>query len=71
MVRKEDEEKYEETEMNFEGTYLSDGLVDSAQLGNGKCPHPEGVSTAKMVSFCPAIIKLRIHENSVFLVPVK
>ena len=34
-------------------------------------PHPEGVSTAKLVNFHPAIIKLRMRENGIFLVPVK
>ena len=34
-------------------------------------PHPEGVSTANMVNFHPAIIKLRMRENGIFLVPVK
>ena len=32
---------------------------------------PRGSSTEKMVNFHPAIIKLRMHENGVFLVPVK
>ena len=32
---------------------------------------PEGVSTAKMVNFHPAIIKLWMRENGIFLVPVK
>ena len=36
-----------------------------------KMPHPEGVSTANMVSFRPAIIKLWMRENVIFLVPVK
>ena len=31
-VKKEDKEKYEETETNFEGAYLSDGMADSAQI---------------------------------------
>ena len=34
-------------------------------------PYPEEVSTAKMVNFHPAIIELWMHENGVFLVPVK
>ena len=34
-------------------------------------PYPEGVSTVKMVNFCLAIIKLRLCENGIFLVPVK
>ena len=33
--------------------------------------YPEGVSTANMVNFYPAIIELWMHENGVFLVPVK
>ena len=33
--------------------------------------HPEGVSTAKMVNFCPAIIELWMCKNGIFLVPVK
>ena len=28
----EDEENYEESKTNFEGTYLSDSLVDSSQI---------------------------------------
>ena len=36
-----------------------------------KVPYPDGISTAKMVNFHPAIIELRMHENSIFLVPVK
>ena len=34
-------------------------------------PYPEGVSTAKMVNFRQAIIKLWMRENGVFLVSVK
>ena len=72
MVQKEeDKEKYEETETNFEGAYLSDGLADSAQKLKWEVPHSEGVSTAKMVNFCPAIMKLRMCEKGIFLVPVK
>ena len=33
--------------------------------------YPEGISTTKMVNFCLAIIELRMHENAIFLVPVK
>ena len=31
-TEKEEKEKYEETKMNFEDAYLSDGLVDSFQI---------------------------------------
>ena len=34
-------------------------------------PYPEGISTAKVVNFCPANIKLGMHERGVFLVLVK
>ena len=34
-------------------------------------PHSEGVVTAKLVNFCPGTMELWIHENSIFLVPVK
>ena len=34
-------------------------------------PYPEGISAAKMVNFCSAIIELRMRENGIFLVPVK
>ena len=33
--------------------------------------HPEGVSTAKMVTFHSGTIKLQMCENSIFLVSVK
>ena len=33
--------------------------------------YPKGVSTAKMVSFRPAIIELWMRENGVFLVRIK
>ena len=32
--KSEDKEKYEENKTNFEGTYLSDGWVDSMQIWN-------------------------------------
>jgi len=35
---KEGEEKYKGN--NFEGTYLRNGLVDSAQIWNWRCPTP-------------------------------
>ena len=38
---------------------------------NWVVPYPKGVFTAKMVNFRPAIIKLRMRENDIFLVPVK
>ena len=34
-------------------------------------PHPEGVSTAKMVNFWSGTIKLQMCENKIFLVSVK
>ena len=34
-------------------------------------PYPEGFFTAKIVKFRPAIIELWVHENGIFLVPVK
>ena len=36
-----------------------------------EAPYPTEVSTAKMINFRPAIIKLRMCEKGVFLVPVK
>jgi len=36
-----EEEKYEENKMNFEGAYLGNGLVDSAQIWNWRCPTPK------------------------------
>jgi len=36
----EKEEKYEENKMKFEGAYLRNGLVDSAQIWNWRCPTP-------------------------------
>jgi len=40
VLRKEEEgeEKYKENKTNFEGTYLRNGLVDSAQIQNWRCP---------------------------------
>jgi len=40
VLRKEEEgeEKYEENKMNFEGAYLGNGLADSAQIWNWRCP---------------------------------
>ena len=35
---KEGEEKYEEDKTNFEGAYLGNGLVDSAQIQNWRFP---------------------------------
>jgi len=32
------EEKYEEIKMNFEGAYLGNSLMDSAQIWNQRCP---------------------------------
>jgi len=34
----EGEEKYEENKTNFEGAYLGNGMVDSAQIWNWRCP---------------------------------
>jgi len=36
--KEEGKEKYEENKMNFEGGYLGNGLVDSAQIWNWRCP---------------------------------
>ena len=57
--------------MNFEGAYLSDGWVDSPQVCNRRCSTLSGVSAVKMVQFRPVIFELRMHENGIFLVPVK
>ena len=57
--------------MTFDGTYLSDGWADSVQIWNRKCPTPREFPQQKMVNFCPAIIELWMHENGIFLVPVK
>ena len=35
------EGKYEENKTNFEGTYLSDGWVDSTQIWNTRYPTPK------------------------------
>jgi len=41
VLRKEEgEEKYKENKTNFEGAYLRNGLVDSAQIWNWRCPTP-------------------------------
>jgi len=42
VLRKEEEgeEKYEENKTNFEGAYLGNGLADSAQIWNWRCPTP-------------------------------
>jgi len=32
------EEKYEENKVNVEGTYPGNGLADSAQIWNWRCP---------------------------------
>jgi len=40
VLLKEEEEKYEENKTNFEGAYLGNGLVDSAQIWNWRCPTP-------------------------------
>jgi len=39
--RKEGEEKYEENKTNFEGAYLGNSLVNSAQIWNWRCPTPK------------------------------
>jgi len=39
VLRKE-EEKYKENKTDFEGAYLRNGLVDSAQIWNWRCPTP-------------------------------
>jgi len=39
-VAKKGEEKYKENKTNFEGAYLMNGLADSAQIWNWRCPAP-------------------------------
>ena len=39
-LKSEGEEKYKENKTNFEGAYLGNGLVDSAQIWNWRCPTP-------------------------------
>jgi len=41
VLRKEEaegEEKYKENKTNFEGAYLMNGLANSAQIWNWRCP---------------------------------
>jgi len=38
VLQKEEKEKYEENKTNFEGAYLGNSLVDSAQIWNWRCP---------------------------------
>jgi len=39
-VAKRRRRKYEENKTNFEGAYLGNGLADSAQNWNWRCPTP-------------------------------
>ena len=57
-------------EDEFKTIYLSDGLADSAHFKLG-VPHPKGVPQQTIVYFQSGTIELWMHENSIFLVPVK
>ena len=73
MLRKEEKEveKHEENKTNFEGAYLGNGLVDSAQILELEVPHPEEICTENFVCFCSGSFELQMHENGVFFTPVK
>ena len=62
--------KYKENKTNFEGAYLGNGLVDSAQIWNWRCPTPRKL-TENFVYFCSGSVELHMREDSIFLTPVK
>ena len=64
-------EKVEENKTNFEGTYLGNGLEDSVQIFNWRCPTPQGICIKKLECFGSVSVELQMHDNSVFLTPVK
>ena len=67
MLQKEEKK---ENKMNFEGTYLRNGLADSAKIWNWRCL-PDKICTAKFICFSSGTIELQMHENGVFFTPVK
>ena len=65
------EENYEENKTNFEGAYFWNGLADSAQIRNWRCP-TRGNLHSKIRAFlfweCRAT---EMHENNIFFTPIK
>ena len=67
----EDEEKYEENTMNFEGAYLSDSLADSTQIWERRCSTLKKFSQQNWLIFVQALLSYECVKNSIFLVSVK
>jgi len=51
--------------------YLRNGLVDSAQIWNWRCPTPRQFTQKNFVCFCSGSAELQMCENSIFFTPVK
>jgi len=50
-MQKEEEEKYEDHQLNFEGAYFHDGWADLTEMWNGMCPTPRNFPQQKWCSF--------------------
>ena len=62
MLQKE--EKYEENKTNFEGAYLENGLVNSAQICNWRCPAPRKFAQKILCVSAQGVFELQMRENT-------
>ena len=60
------EEKYEEYKMNFEGMYHGNGLLDSAQIWNWKCPTPSGFALKNLCVSVQGVSSYRCGKVGIF-----
>jgi len=65
------EENYEENKMNFEGAYFWNGLADSAQIRNWRCPTRGNLHRKVCVLLFWECRATEIYENNIFFTPVK
>ena len=57
--------------MNFEGAYLENGLMDSAQIWNLRCPTPKKFAQKILCVSAQGVLSYRCVKTAFFFTPVK